>query len=454
MFNTKFYELMNPFLQKLIICGRSLFMNLIKYSNPYSKKMLEINETQWLSDLELKKIQERKVLDLVKYAIVNVPFYSEYCSKNNIGQQDFNTIEDLKKLPIIKKIDVANNTYKFLSKKGNKIRFKLKTSGTTGTPLDLFQDSRTIAIENAFVSRQYQWMGFKKGQKQAWIRGDMIIPFKNKTGPFWRMNCVENKLMMSSYHLSKDNIISYINKLSDFDPIIINAYPSSIAYIANYIIEKKINRKFFSLKGILTSSETLSLGQREAIKKAFKVPIYNWYGNLERTVTMSSCEHQQIHLNSEYCYVEFVKSGNGLHEIISTGFSNHLMPLIRYRTGDLVKLCENGFKCQCGRELPSINEVYGRIDDYIKTPDGRWIGRTSQILKGCEKIAESQFIQNAKDEVEILIVPISGFNFTNIEKIVSNAQLRLGENMKINVKIVDKINRTKSGKLKSVVCNI
>lgn len=85
------------------------------------------------------------------------------------------------------------------------VRFRVRTSGTTGTPLTTFQDRRVIAAENAFLWRQLQWAGFSKGQRCVWLRGDMIIPYEQITPPFWRTNRAENMLMISSYHLSEKN---------------------------------------------------------------------------------------------------------------------------------------------------------------------------------------------------------------------------------------------------------
>ena len=453
MFNTRLYEIMSPLLQEILISFRSLFMEIIKTSYPFAIKKNEINKTQWLSTSDIKNYQEKKLLKLIKHSIHNVPFYKDYCTKNKLNERDFRCLKDIKKLPIISKADVMENNGQFISKVGKKLRFKLKTSGTTGTPLKIFQDAQTIAIENAFINRQLDWINFRKGKRQAWIRGDMIIPFNQTNGPFWRRNYIERKLMMSSYHISKDNIKSYINALVKYDPYIINAYPSAIAYISKYILENKIAYSSKKLVGVLTSSETLTNEQKGIIEKAFKVPIYNWYGNIEKTVTMSTCECGSLHINSEYCLLEFLKINEGVYEIISTGLNNYLMPLIRYRTGDLVKINSNA-KCKCGRRLPIVDEIYGRKDDYIRTQDGRMIGRTSQILKGIKNIIEGQIIQEAINEIKIIIVPLKGFNDFDRKKIVYNAKKRLGKNMKIKVEFVTKIERTNSGKFKSVISKI
>ena len=114
------------------------------------------------------------------------------------------------------------------------VRFRVRTSGTTGTPLTTFQDRRVIAAENAFLWRQLQWAGFSKGQRCVWLRGDMIIPYEQITPPFWRTNRAENMLMISSYHLSEKNAPHYVIAIETFNPTLIQAYPSSVAYLATF----------------------------------------------------------------------------------------------------------------------------------------------------------------------------------------------------------------------------
>jgi phenylacetate-CoA ligase len=129
------------------------------------------------------------------------------------------------------------------------------------------------------------------------------------------------------------------------------------------------------------------------------------------------------------------------------------MPLIRYRCGDFVRPA-TGERCPCGRSFPLIAEVQGRVDDCVKLPDGRSIGRLDHIFKGLSGIVEAQIRQDQIDAVTVLVVPAPSFNDAIRDHLVANARERLGPDIGLDVKLVDAVPRTARGKLKGVVCNV
>jgi phenylacetate-CoA ligase len=130
------------------------------------------------------------------------------------------------------------------------------------------------------------------------------------------------------------------------------------------------------------------------------------------------------------------------------------MPLIRYRCGDYVIPAPAKERCACGRAFPLIEHIIGRIDDSIKLPDGRSIGRLDHVFKGVEGILEAQIRQDSPDAVTLLIVPSPTFNNRNRDTLESNTRERLGEEINFEIRLVDAIARTKNGKFKGVVCNV
>ncbi len=82
-------------------------------------------------------------------------------------------------------------------------------------------------------------------------------------------------------------------------------------------------------------------------------------------------------------------------EVIATGFANRAMPLFRYRTGDVATLRKHA-GCSCGRSRPIIEELDGRIEDYVVTPDGRRIGRMDHVFKDALLVKEAQILQSSR----------------------------------------------------------
>ena len=132
---------------------------------------------------------------------------------------------------------------------------------------------------------------------------------------------------------------------------------------------------------------------------------------------------------------------------------NKAMPLIRYDVGDI------GMKgkldsCDCGRNFPIIEMIYGRNDDFILTPDGRKISRLSPCFKGLKSIKMTQIVQNSLEEIEIYLVP--GKSYTQDDGMILKNEIkkRVGNSMKISIKLVEDIPKRKSGKFKLIVSNL
>jgi phenylacetate-CoA ligase len=208
-----------------------------------------------------------------------------------------------------------------------------------------------------------------------------------------------------------------------------------------------------SLSGVVTSSETLSEGARRDIERAFGCRVFDWYGQGERVAAIGTCEHGRRHLLTDYSHVDLEPAGDGLVEIVGTGFHNLAMPLIRYRCGDLVRPAAKEH-CPCGRSFPVIAEVIGRLDDLVKLPDGRSIGRLDHLFKGVAGILEAQIRQDRRDALTMLVVPASGFNERTRRTLEENFRHRLGDALALEIELVDSIPRTRNGKFKGVVCNI
>jgi len=391
---------------------------------------------------------------VLRHAVTTVEFYKNIIPYSEFLQLDKNPLLAYEKIPYLSKQQVSESNGKLLSNKKGKMVFKGGTSGTTGTPLTLFQDLKSINIESAFIERQLHWAGYEHGDRQAWIRGDMIVPIGVKDPPFWRKNSVDNMMMYSSYHLSEENMPAYIESLSDFDPVIIQAYPSSISIIAQYLKSHGLKYRGKSLKGVVTSSESLTTDQRDIITKVFQCKVFDWYGQFERVAAIGTCTMGNYHIMSDYSYTELVSVGGSMYEIVGTSYNNTVMPLIKYRTGDYVNIRNLNAQCNCGLSFPVIDKIHGRNDDYVMSFDGVKIGRLDHIFKGAKGVLEAQIVQNKKRCIEINIVAGSDFNNTSIQLIEKNVADRLGEKMNIKFNLLDNIPRTQNGKFRAVICNL
>jgi phenylacetate-CoA ligase len=260
-------------------------------------------------------------------------------------------------------------------------------------------------------------------------------------------------LMLSSYHLSESSAAAYVEALAAFGPAVIQAYPSSIGFIANWLDSHGRDYAGPPLRGIVTSSEAMSDEQVACIERRFGCRVFDWYGQFERVAAVGTCEHGGRHLISDYSYVELVPTDNGRHEIIGTGFNNLAMPLIRYRTGDQVELPEPGTPpCPCGRVFPLVRRVVGtRNEDTLELPGKRMVTRLGYIFHNVSRIIESQIRQSSDGAIRILIVATGEFPAEEQSRLMRQARERLGRDVPISIERVNEIPRGRNGKRMFIV---
>ena len=454
MFGSFAYRHNPVWAQELLISVKSSLRGTMREGRAFETIAAEVDESQWWSEVRLRNFQSRRMQLIVESALHDVPYYRERYPSLGADLAKLEFPEAVGKLSLLTKAEVREGGRSFLSRDARRPLFSGSTSGTTGAPLNLQQDLAAINRENAFIWRQLAWAGLRPGDRRAWMRGDMIVPATQRNPPYWRRNRAENMVMFSSYHLSAATAAAYVDALTRFDPVVIQAYPSSIGFLATWMLESGTRYHGRSLRGIVTSSETLSEVRRREVESAFGCRVFDWYGQFERVAAIGTCEHGRYHLLSDYSFVEMLPAGNGLFELVGTGFNNLAMPLIRYRCGDLVRPAAAGQHCACGRSFPLIEQVIGRQDDSIKLGDGRSIGRLDHLFKGVTGILEAQIRQDRLDALTMLVVPSAAFNDRTREVLQNNVRHRMGDEIGLEITLVDAIPRTSNGKFKGVVCNV
>ncbi len=362
---------------------------------------------------------------------------------------------DIYDLPIINKSWVIDNYSRLVTGKPYKV---VKSSGTSGQPLAVPYNKAAYQKEYAFWWYHRSLAGVKQGDRVATFMGHKVIPVQRKKPPFWVMNYSENQLIFSSYHLSTENLKYYINRLNRFQPEIIHAYPSSIYLVAKYLLENHIQLDF-TPKMIQAASETTLDYQRRVIEEAFGTKLYIWYGNTEYCGHITECPEGHLHIQPYHSFVRIV-NGKGKDVepgeegfIVATNFTNRVFPLINYHTGDAVRLSANQ-ECSCGQGGRIVDYIVGRIEDYIVTPDGRYIGRLDHLFKDAKFVRNAQLEQRSKEELIVRIEPENGYGQEVENAILKEARQRLGNEMAIRFEYVKEIPRNKNGKFNFIIQNL
>lgn len=451
IFITPFYINSPVVVQHCMVTARGLAFRLLRQGNPFRKILSDLEKSQYYSKEELRQLQNEKLGLIVRHSYENVPYYKKLFRGLRLTPEDFKDAGDLEKLPFITKNDVRKNPEDFLAVNINR-RFirKVFTSGTTGSPLKVYRDLYSINFENAILGRQYRWAGFKEEDRKVILRSGPIVHSSVKEAPFWRYDFFQKVLMVSAYHLSKENIGHYVSEILKYSPLALETVPSSGYLMAKLL---KLNGSDIQFKYIFTSSEVLMPHQKTFMENQFHSRIYDHYGVAERVCVIGMCEKGNYHIYPEYGITELLPlpDRKGCFEIAGTTLNNFAMPLLRYKTGDIVSPSYS--KCPCGRDFERVERIEGRkTDNYFITKDGRMVSLLSGILSiDLKDVVETQFIQEDLDRIRVRLVAGEGYSASDESLLRKNIKNYLGNDIEIYIERVSSIPRTQAGKFKQFI---
>jgi phenylacetate-CoA ligase len=237
----------------------------------------------------------------------------------------------------------------------------------------------------------------------------------------------------------------------------ITGYPSSVYLLA--VAYQRHGKGSLRLKGVYTTSETLFESQRKTIEEAFQCRVFDWYGNSEMCGNIVECEYGERHLKYEHSYLEIVdQSGNpvppgGTGRLLCTGFGNFAFPLVRYDIGDVATISKSQ-TAKCGRGGLLVDQILGRVEDYVIAANGRMVGRLDHLFKYSQNVIEAQVVQTVPGEVVLRVVRTADYGSKDENAIREEAALRLGSDTEVVFEYVDSIRRGKSGKFQFVVSTL
>jgi len=424
----------------------------------------EMEKSQWLSIKKIKELQFKKLQKLLRHAYHNVPYYKMSLNRNNIKLNHIQTFEDLRKIPLLDKIEVkkyANSA--LLSKRVNFVEvLKVRTSGSTGMPLHIYVDIKQLDMRYAAVLRCWGWAGWKFGDKSIRLWHQTIGMDQDQVAKEWLDAFLMRREFLPVFEMTDKNLAKYILKIKEYQPKIMDGYAEAFDILANFIRTNRINDVFVPV--VISSAQMLPDQIRKNITKHMHAEVYDRYGSREFSTIAHECSlHKGFHVNAENLIVEIIKNGENakegeIGEAVITDLNNFSQPLIRYRIGDLVKCVQE--KCHCGRGLPLIGKISGRVKTIILGTNGRYLSHIffHHYLKEYEnEIRKFQVIQEKQNLLIIKIIPENlkeKFSRKSRSHIIADLKRVLGSDMKIDFEITDNIEMIKTGKQLSVISKL
>ena len=316
----------------------------------------------------LKKLQERKLKELVHYVYGHSHFYRKRFDEHGIRPEDIQTLEDVRKLPFTFKNDLRDNypTGMFCVPNSKLVRFHV-SSGTTGKPTVVGYTQKDIEEWSVSLARGFTSVGVEKDDIFQVSYGYGL--FTGGLGAHYG----SEKIGATVLPTSSGSTERQIELMRDLGTTIIACTPSYFLYMIETAKKLGISvRNDTKLKMGFFGAEPWSEELKKRIEYESGIKAYDIYGTSEMSGPLfTECSEQcGIHMWSDKFLVEILNPDTEepvpdgeTGELVITTLAKEALPLIRYRIKDLTrKLSES---CRCGRTHPRITRISGRSDDMI-----------------------------------------------------------------------------------------
>lgn len=416
-----------------------------RHGDTYDRFFLEAsNADNWGAD-EIEAYQVAALRNSL-VAAATAPAYARQFAEYGVDPSKFDSLDQLVRYPFLTKADLVSNLAGYLNPTVDRAQaMYITTGGSSGLPVGFYlQRGVSRPKEQAYFDVLWSRRGYEVGDRVAVIRGGVTT--SSSSGKISYYDATRDWLILSSYHLTFDRLPEYIEALQKFQPRHLNAYPSSALLLARGLEQMGV-RLEVPLTSVLCGSEKLTAESQEYIETIFGAPVLHWYGHSERVLLAGQgVRSNHLYFSPLYGYVEFGEENrDGCREIIGTTFHNHVMPLIRYRTGDFAR-----FPAQARCELQGfeIESVVGRDYEFIVSHTGRKISLTAINMhdRVFDGLIGVQFYQRDPGIVEFRYQAGRHWNVTAVKPILSALQRKLGDDVTVTLRQVDEVAKTKAGK--------
>jgi phenylacetate-CoA ligase len=417
-----------------------VFRKKLLNNENFGNYCLLLDKGEKMDSEDIEEYQLKQLKAVLSYAYRYVPYYTELFDKIDFNPTNCSSPNDIHSIPFLTKEIIRQNFEKLISTE--KVRggyYVATTGGSTGEPLKVLLDYDSIFRENAFIYHFRKRLGYQFEDKLATFRG---VEFGNK---LWKFNPMHNELVFSPFKLSKLTLQNYVEKINSYNPQYLNGYLSALYFFTKLLEENGIKLSI-KLKGIFLISENIDIAQRDFLENYFGIKSSTFYGHSERCVIAEEVRPGLYNPSPFYGYTELINRNETTCEIVSTGFLNRTMPLIRYKTNDV---CE---------KMNDLIRIQGRwnVDDYLVGLNEEKIFHSSFNFHSeiFSNVTNYQFVQNKKGKADLLLVVNKHFEPSEVDVMKREIDKKTKDVIDFNIKVVDNLSLTSRGKFKRFVSNV
>lgn len=451
---------------------KKILLNIYFFSMPLHAWMIsrntktyfhELESSQWFTRDQILKLQLKKLKKLINHCYYHVPYYRNIFDSKNLKPQDIKSLADLSKIPFLTKGMITENLYAgMLSDNHDKSKMlKIVTSGSTGVPFTCYADKYQLEMRWAATLRSMEWTGYTFGDKCARLWHQTIGMSTSQKIREKIDAILSRRIFIPAYSINSSLIKKFMTKLNKYKPVLIDGYAESFNFLATYANNNpdyKINPK-----AIISSAQILPKQSRDVIEKSFSTKVFDKYGSREFSgIAYQSINNEEHLVVAENYIVEIIKNNRKakpgeIGEVVITDLNNYCLPFIRYKIGDLAVAVDDKKISDCGRGLPLIGSIQGRVQAII-------IGSNNKFLPGTffahffkeypHLVKQYQVIQNKIGEIDLLIIKADRFTNHEMGSLIEILKNYMGDKTIINLSYVEEIPMIRTGKHQGAISNI
>ena len=325
-------------------------------------------EIETASREEILRIQNEKIVKQVRHVYDNVAYYRDLMDKKGVRVEDIHGVEDIHKLPFLKKDDLREcYPYGLLATDLKDCVRIHSTSGTTGKRVVAFYTQHDIDLWEECCARAIVAAGGSDEDVVQVCYGYGL--FTGGSG----LHGGAHKLGALTLPMSSGNTERQIHFMMDLQSTILCCTPSYAAFIAESLKDRGYTPSDNSLKAGIFGAEPWTEEMRKSIEEGLGIKAYDIYGLTETSgpgVAFECSEQTGMHINEDHFYAEIIDPDTGevlpegeKGELVFTSLDKEAFPLLRYRTRDICILTRT--KCSCGRTHVKMCKPMGRSDDMM-----------------------------------------------------------------------------------------
>jgi phenylacetate-CoA ligase len=416
---------------------------------PTFRWLPELERTQWLPPAALREYQFRRMRRLVEWAYAHAPYYRALLDEHELPPGRIQSHEDFHRIPYLTREHLKNRFDDLRSHAKLAGVHARSSGGSTGSPVTVLVDMERMGIQEAARLRARHWFGVEPGDRELCIWGSPLEITRQDRIRQVR-DFLMNSRMLDAFNLGADILPALVTAMLGYRPRLVYGYANAVYLLAGYFVRHAVAAPR-ELRVVFTTAEPLHDFQRETIRASWGCHVAEEYGARDGGLAAFECPEGGLHTFAEGSYLEIKDpDGDGRGEIVLTCLDSLALPTIRYRTGDVGRL--DPTPCRCGRSLPKIKPVEGRLLDFLVTPRGRILHPTSvmHILREVPAVTESRVIQEALDRIVVHVVPNRPMTDPELASLREKFRLLLGPEVRTEIVEQSALPPSASGKFRPV----